>query len=152
MSFKPCNPHPSLTVLLVDDDRNDQALFSLAVAQTQSSMAVQCATDGAQAIDYLEGRGEFGDRSLYPLPHLVLLDLKMEIGDGFDFLAWRQRHREFRSLPVILFTGSQYQQDIRRAFEMGATAHVAKPLAFKELLTAIDRIRELALNLATVGI
>jgi CheY-like chemotaxis protein len=134
-------------VLLVDDDRNDQALFSLAVAQTNSSIWVQTACDEQEAEDYLNGRGRFADRDLHPYPDMVLLDLKMDVGDGFDFLDWRQQHPQFSSLPVVIFTGSHYQADIKRAMAMGANAHVSKPLTFNQLKMTIQEIWELGKQL-----
>jgi CheY-like chemotaxis protein len=136
-----------MVVLLVDDDRNDQALFALAVDQADAPLWVHNTPDCQQAIDYLEGHGRYADRALHPAPNLVLLDLKMDVGDGFEFLAWRQHSEQFRSLPVILFTGSQYQRDIERALQMGATAHLNKPLAFRELVAAVKQICALAKQL-----
>ena len=137
-------------VLLVDDDRNDQALFSLAVAQTNASIWVQTAGDEQEAEDYLNGRGQFADRDLHPFPDMVLLDLKMDVGDGFDFLEWRQQHAEFSTLPVVIFTGSHYQGDIKRALAMGANAHVTKPLTFNQLKITVREIWELGKQLHAI--
>ena len=69
-----------LDALLVDDDSNDCALFGLAVERTGLNILLQTAPGGEQAIDYLEGRGAYADRSIHPLPDLVVLDLDMRVG------------------------------------------------------------------------
>ncbi len=141
---KACNPENKPVVLLVDDDRNDQALFALAVEQTDAPLWVQTVQSVQQATAYLEGRGKFADRNLHPEPRLVLLDLKMELGDGFEFLEWRKQTKPFSSIPVVIFTGHQYKTDIERALKLGAYAHVHKPMSFREMKSAVVRISELA--------
>jgi CheY-like chemotaxis protein len=129
-----------LVVLLIDDDHNDMALFALAVEQTDTPIWVQTVLGIQEAFEYLEGRGRYSNRDLHPLPDLVLLDLKMHMGDGFDFLGWRQNSPQVGDIPVLVFTGNQYQSDIERALELGATAHVHKPMSFIELKTTVREI------------
>ncbi len=144
---KSCSPENKTVVLLVDDDRNDMALFTLAVEQTEAPLWVQTAQGIQQATAYLEGRGGFGDRNLHPQPALVLLDLKMDMGDGFEFLEWRRKSKKFASLPVVVFTGHQYKTDIERALKLGANGYVDKPMSFQELKGAVQQIVELAKKL-----
>jgi CheY-like chemotaxis protein len=118
---------PRLYILLVDDDHADLALFGIAVDKTDLDIWLQTLTSGQQAIDYLEAKGVYADRSLHPLPDVVVLDLKMPQVSGFDFLAWRKASPVFASIPVVVLSGSDDSAEIRRTVEMGANKHMAKP-------------------------
>jgi len=87
--------------------------------------------DGQEAIDYLSGEGKFSDRSLYPLPHLFILDLKMPRKTGLDVLLWLQEQPELRCLPVLVLSSSAQRTDIERAYELGANAFVVKPASLE---------------------
>ena len=123
-------------MLLVDDDPNDIVLFAAAIDQASLDIALQTAVDGRQAIEQLEGRGKYADRSAYPIPDLILLDLTMSSRDGFDFLAWRRASRWF-TLPVFLYTGSQDKALIQRALTLGANRYIAKPHRFEDLKSLV---------------
>ena len=116
-----------LDILLVDDDPIDLVFFGRAANQTRLNIRLQTLTAGQQAIDYLEAKGGYNDRSKYPLPDLIVLDLKMPEVNGFDFLAWRKASPLFSSIPVIIFTGSNEPDDIKRIFALGANKHIVKP-------------------------
>ncbi len=138
-------------MLLVDDDHNDMALFALAVEQTDTPIWVQTALGVQQAIAYLEGQGQYADRRLHPKPDLVLLDLKMHMGDGFEFLEWRRKSPQHAGTQVVVFTGNQYQSDIQRALQLGATSHIHKPMSYKELKLTVREIWEWGNRLYTSG-
>jgi len=125
-------------VLIVDDDENDLVFVRFAFEQVQVSNPIQTLHDGIEAIDYLRGEGRYSDRQKYPLPCLMLLDLKMPRCDGFEVLAWRQRQAGLQYFPVVVFTSSSQQRDIQRAMELGATAYAVKP-AQLEYLVAMAR-------------
>ena len=96
--------------------------------------------NGAEAIAYVEGAGKFSDRSAYPLPNVLLLDLKMPVTDGFTFLRWRRNSLPAKAVPTIVFSSSSLADDIRLAYELGANSYVLKP-------TAPERLQEMARNL-----
>ncbi len=127
-------------VLLVDDDHNDMALFALAVEQTDTPIWVQTALGIQEAMAYLQGTSKYSDRNLHPEPQLILLDLKMDSGDGFDFLQWRRQSGRFLAIPVVIFTGNQNQADLERAVSLGATTHIEKPMSFQELKATVRQI------------
>jgi CheY-like chemotaxis protein len=83
--------------------------------------------DGQQAIDYLSGKNSFADRARFPLPALVLLDIKLPFMSGFEVLRWIREQSNFPKLPVIMLTSSNQECDIERAYAFGANAYLVKP-------------------------
>ena len=133
-----------LHVLLVDEDHSDCALFGMAVDHTDLDIWLQTVTDGGRAIDYLQGRGDFADRSLHPLPDLVVLDLDMRLTGGLEFLEWRRGSGAFAQLPVVLFSGFAYKGAIDTALGMGATTFIQKPLQIDGWVAVIREIWDIA--------
>ena len=123
---------PRLHILLVDDDHADLALFGMAVDKTDHDIWLHTLTAGQQAIDYLEAKGVYADRTLHPLPDVVVVDLKMPQVSGLDLLAWRKASRVFSSIPVVILSGSKDLAEIKRAAEMGANKHIVKPHDFED--------------------
>ena len=117
-----------LDILLVDDDDNDCALLGIAADRTDLNIHLQTVTNGQKAVDYLEGRGAYADRSRHPLPELVVMDLDMRLTGGLDFLNWRRASASFACLPVVIFSEFTYQGTLERALAMGASTFVEKPL------------------------
>jgi len=123
---------PRLHILLVDDDHADLALFGIAVDKMDLNIWLQTLTTGQQAIDYLEAKGVYADRTLHPLPDVVVVDLKMPGVNGFELLAWRKASRVFSSIPVVILSGSKDPDEIRRGADMGADKHILKPHYFED--------------------
>ncbi len=116
-----------LDILAVEDNADDLAFLGIAIEWSGLNICHCTARNGQQAIDFLQGRGEYADRSKYPLPQVVVLDLAMPGSSGFDFLSWRGASEDFRSLPVIVFTNSSDPGTIERAYAMGVNRCVTKP-------------------------
>jgi CheY-like chemotaxis protein len=134
-----------LKLLLVDDDPADRALFALALERLPHlKIRLLTVADGEEAIRYLQGKLEYADRALYPMPEAIVLDLRMTIMDGLDFLAWQKAHPEFACLPVITFSGTQDPKEEETALALGAVAHVEKPCDFGKWTAAVGRVCELA--------
>jgi DNA-binding response OmpR family regulator len=129
-----------LDILLVDDDHNDCGLFGIAVDKSDLNIRLQIVTDGEQAIDYLEGRGVYADRSLHPLPALVMLDLDIRLTGGFGFLDWRRVSASFSSLPVLIFSAFGYEGRIETVMAMGTSTFIAKPLDLEGWEAVVRRI------------
>jgi CheY-like chemotaxis protein len=125
-----CGTHALLDVLLVDDDRNDLALFGMAADKADVNIWLQTAGGAEQAIEYLEGKGGYQDRTMHPFPDLLLLDLVMPGMDGFAFLAWRKGAPAFAKLPVIVLSGLGDKGRIEQALALGADGYLAKPADF----------------------
>jgi|SRR6266404_5999727 len=131
---------PRLDILLVDDNPIDLVFFGRAAKRTLFNIRLQTLTAGQQAIDYLEAKGAYHDRSRYPWPELIVLDLKMPEVSGFDFLAWRKASALFSSIPVIIFSGSNEPDDVKRVFELGANKHIVKPTDLEDWERVIQEI------------
>jgi CheY-like chemotaxis protein len=85
------------------------------------------AEDGQEALDYLAGAGKFADRTNYPLPVVVFLDLKLPFISGHDVLTWIRRQKDLDSLVVIVLTSSNEASDLSRCYALGANSYVVKP-------------------------
>lgn len=114
-------------ILLAEDDDNDVFFMRRALQKAQVEFPLQVVTNGQQALDYLSGEGKFADRHTYPLPSLILLDLKMPFLDGFEVLTWIGQQSSLKKTPVAVLTSSAEDRDRRRATELGAKAYFVKP-------------------------
>lgn len=133
-------PSRSFTILHVEDDPNDVLLVQRALKKTHSASAIYSVSDGDKALAYLQGTGEYADRELYPLPHLVLLDLKMPRKSGLEVLSWIRSQSPLRRLLVVVFSSSKHDQDINNAYEIGANSYLVKPVGFDALVETMKQI------------
>jgi CheY-like chemotaxis protein len=119
----------AFTILLVEDDLNDIFLVKRAFKMAHIDNPLQVATDGEEAVNYLRGQGKYADRQVFPLPRLVVMDIKMPRRTGFDVLDWIKRaDRPIRLIPVVIVSSSDNPADINRAYELGANAYMIKPM------------------------
>jgi CheY-like chemotaxis protein len=128
-------------ILLVEDDRDDAFFLRRAFLRSGLPHPIVDVRNGQQAVNYLSGKALFADRSLYPLPNLVVVDLKLPLMDGFELLAWLQNRPEFVSLPVIVFSSSNLDSDKEKAFHLGAKDYLVKPHDPDELVPMIQTLR-----------
>jgi CheY-like chemotaxis protein len=120
------------TVLLVEDDLNDIFLVKRAFKMAQIQNPLQVVTDGEEAVHYLRGEGKYADRAAYPLPKLIVMDIKMPRKSGFEVLGWVKGNTPpVRRIPVIIVSSSDAPSDINRAYELGANAYMVKPVDFR---------------------
>src|SRR5205085_6991431 len=129
------------TILQVEDDANDVFFMKHAMKKAGIINPVQVASDGQEAIDYLRGAGKFGDRKEFPLPCLVLLDLKLPHVMGLDVLRWI-RQQPGPVLTVIIMTASAEADDISTAYDLGASAFLTKPSQASKLDDMVKAIRD----------
>lgn len=122
-------------ILYVDDDENDLQLVEFASNTAGIAGCLRTVSSGPQAIDYFQGHGPYAERVNFPLPHLVLLDLRMPRMNGLQLLRWIRSQPEFRGVVVIVFTASAHPDDIASACELGANAFVQKPSTQTELVS-----------------
>jgi len=142
------------TILHVDDRPEDVFLLKYAFKRAEITNPIQVAADGQEAIDYLAGAGKFGDRQQFPLPCLVLLDLKLPLKMGLEVLEWIRGQAQFRSLIVIVLTSSIHEGDIKRAYDLGANAFLVKPSDSKVTLDMCKALKHFWLqhNQPPVGV
>jgi CheY-like chemotaxis protein len=128
--------------LLVDDDPDDRFLLAREFKRHRVHGQLKAVSDGVEAVDYLEGSGEHADRGAYPLPDIILLDLKMPRMNGFEFLEWlrSQAPRELRFLPVVVMSCSILSEDIKRAYALGANSYVTKAQDLQGLRQSIETL------------
>lgn len=131
-------------LLLVEDDENDVFLMERAMAKANLSSPIHVAVNGQEAIDYLSGIGNYGDRSTYPLPHCIFLDLKLPFINGFEVLEWMRSQPSLQGINVIVLTSSPEERDRQRATELGAKAYLVKPPTADSLREVIQFLPECA--------
>jgi CheY-like chemotaxis protein len=126
-------------ILHVDDDTNDVVLFQHAARKAGLNLRMLTVADGEEVFAYLGGTGKYANREEFPIPDLMMLDLKMPRVSGFDVLAWVRRQENLRRLPILVLTSSNHSADIQRAYELGANSYIVKPVGF-EALVALTQV------------
>jgi CheY-like chemotaxis protein len=133
-------PLPPKAVLVVEDEPGDVTAIAKAFEKAGYSESLRVAKDVEEATAYFRGIGRFSDRSQYPVPSLVLLDLHLPGESGFLLLEWLRRQGDFHRIPVIMLTSSSDYQDIKKAFALGANSYISKPKTLPELIGAIKTL------------
>src|SRR6266581_4702660 len=142
----------STRVLIAEDDPSDVFLLKRAFSLAQVPATLHFVRDGQEAIDYLEGDAAYKDRAVYPLPDLMLLDLKMPKLNGFDVLSWLKRQPGLKRLLVTVLTSSDQPQDINRAYDLGANSYLLKPHSSQELSDLVKRVQKYWLEVNQVPV
>ena len=122
-----------MSVVIAEDGEDDIALVERALESIACEHTIKVVRDGQEAIDYLRGSGKYEDREAFPFPDVMLLDLKMPRVSGLEVLHWLNSHPECSVLPTIVFSASARDADIKRAYDLGASAYFVKPIGFDEL-------------------
>jgi len=117
-------------ILVAEDNEVDVLLLRRAFAKAQLLNPLQVVHDGEEAIAYLSGKGKYADRAEYPLPDLVLLDLKMPHKNGLEVLEWIRERPSLSGLRVVMLTSSDQARDVNTAYQLGANSFLVKPVDF----------------------
>jgi CheY-like chemotaxis protein len=133
-------------ILLVEDREDDALLLLRSFEKAGIKNPVQVARDGAEALAYLSGQGKYSDRVLYPLPQLVLLDLKLPGIDGFEVLRWIRTDSQFPGLRVVVLTSSENIRDVNLAYSLGANSFLVKPMDFTRFVELSNLITDTWFN------
>jgi len=128
-------------ILLVEDREDDILLIRRAFGKASLTNPLQVVRSGEEAIAYLSGEGKYSNRAEYPLPVVVLLDLKMPGMDGFEVLQWIRQEEGIRGLPVLVLTSSNEMRDVNRAYQLGANSFFVKELDFQQSVEFADLLR-----------
>ena len=133
-------------ILLLENEENDVFFFRRALSALDFRGQVRVVENSSQAREYLEGTGQFADRHYYPLPDLIVSDLKMPGQTGIEFLQWLRTHPHYQQIPFVMFSGSALPQDRDIALRDGAHAFFTKS---GEFAVTRDRVREILRYLET---
>jgi CheY-like chemotaxis protein len=131
-------PQEPITILLADDDLDDCQLTEDALRESRLSNELRVVHDGEALLDYLFQRGPYAAAGTAPRPGLILLDLNMPCMDGTEALAQIKASSELRRIPVVVWTTSRSETDIRRCYDLGANSFIIKPLTFSGLVDVLD--------------
>lgn len=132
---------PSDEILLVEDEPADAELIQRALKSAGVANPIRLLTDGEAALDYLLGHGDYADRHRYPLPQLILLDLKLPKVSGLAVLKEVKSSEVVRRIPIVVLTSSTQSEDINRAYDRGANSYLVKPVRFAEFAKVAAEIK-----------
>ena len=136
------DPLHGVTILLADDDEEDRAMTISALRERRVANEIRCVGDGEELSDYLFHRGAYADAEQWPTPGLILLDLNMPRKDGREVLAEIKADEALRSIPVVVLTTSQAEEDVLRSYDLHANAYVTKPVDFDRFIEVVRQIDE----------
>jgi two-component system, response regulator len=128
------------TILLIEDNPDDEALTLRALTKNNIMNEVIVAHDGAEALDYLFGTGPQAGRGLTVMPEVILLDLQLPKVDGLEVLRRLRANQLTRLLPVVILTTSDEEQDRINGYELGANSYVCKPIDFGQFIDAVRQL------------
>ncbi|MDB6054109.1 MAG: putative response regulator, CheY [Verrucomicrobiales bacterium] len=132
----------SQCILLVEDNDDDVFFMKQAMTRAKILNPMRVATSGQEAIDYLSGTDAFADRTLNPLPFLILLDLKLPYVPGLDVLKWVRSRPELKNVLIVVLTSSREDRDIDTAYTHGANSYIVKPPTADKLNDMVKALAE----------
>lgn len=141
-------------ILLVEDNHMDVVLTLDAFKEAKLKNTINVARNGREALDYLFGHHKYSDRLIYPMPNLILLDLKMPGIDGFEVLRQIKNTEILKRIPVIILTSSKEEGDRALSYDIGANSYLLKPVSFDGFTEVVKRIDDywFTLNINAPGI
>lgn len=128
------------TILLVEDNPDDEMLALRAFKKNNITNEVNVARDGVEALDFLFGRGANQGRDLTQQPSLILLDLKLPKMDGLEVLKALRANEHTRLIPVVVMTTSKEEDDLVRSYSYGANSYIRKPVDFNQFIDAVRQV------------
>jgi two-component system, response regulator len=141
------NAAKQITILMADDDADDRLLFEEAVEEANLVNEVNFAVDGLDLLDRLKHRGKYAVSSNFPHPDLILLDLNMPRMDGREALAEISNDPQLKSIPVVIMTTSDAEEDIVKAYNLGSSGYITKPVTFEGLIETINVVTDYWVNI-----
>ena len=134
-------------ILLVEDSPADVLMTREAFQQAKLMNNLHVAEDGVQALQFLHREGEFASS---PRPELILLDLNLPRKNGQDVLAEIKADPELKTIPVVILTTSQAEQDILEAYDLHANCYIVKPVGFENFVKAMNSIQRFWFGVVTL--
>jgi two-component system response regulator len=130
----------SIEILLVEDNPNDVELALHALKKNNIANNIHVARDGAEALEFLFGTGEFAKRIINRPPKVILLDLKLPKVDGMEVLKRIKSDERTRSIPVVVLTSSREERDIVESYRLGVNSFITKPVDFEQFTEAVRQL------------
>lgn len=127
-------------ILLVEDNRDDEALTLRALKKNNIQNEIVVAHDGVEALDFLFAEGAYAGRDLTVMPELILLDLNLPKLDGLEVLRRLRANHRTRLLPVVILTSSNEERDLLSGYSLGANSYVRKPVDFSQFTEAVRQL------------
>lgn len=134
-------------ILLIEDNRMDIELTLDAFRERRLNNEIHVAPGGREGLDYLLGQGEFADREKFPLPDLILLDLKMPVIDGHEVLRQIKQASTLKRIPVVVLSSSKEEGDRALTYDNGANSYLVKPVSFEGFLDVVQQVDQYWLTL-----
>ena len=128
------------SILLVEDNSDDEALALRALQKNNILNGVVVARDGEEALDYLLGTGKYAGRDVADLPAVILLDLKLPKMDGLEVLRRIRMNERVRMLPVVILTSSKEAMDLVSGYSQGCNSYIRKPVDFEQFVEAVRQL------------
>jgi len=128
--------------MVVEDREDDIFLMRKAFEKASLTNPLHIVRSGDEALIYLSGEGKYANRAEFPLPILILLDLKLPRMDGFEVLAWIRRQDGIRGIPVVVLTSSTEIRDVNRAYALGANSFFVKEFDFQKAVDLSQLLRQ----------
>lgn len=143
-------PPAPFTILMADDDPDDQMLVKEAFDEVYLRNPLVLVNDGEELMDYLHRRGEYSSLEGQPYPGLILLDLNMPKKDGREALKEIKSDKDLRRIPVIVLTTSKAEEDILKSYDLGANSYIVKPVKLKNLMDVSRMLGEYWVEIVTL--
>jgi CheY-like chemotaxis protein len=128
------------SILIIEDEEAHAQLTQRAIRKSGNANHIDIVYDGEQGLDYLFNRGKYADKSRFPCPGLVLLDIKLPGIDGIEVLREIKEHPVLRKIPVIMLTTSVREEDMAKSYGHHANSYLTKPVGFKQFEEKIGQL------------
>lgn len=132
----------ALEIVIAEDDLDDQFLIGKALKNSRLANDIRFVDNGAELMKYLRREGDYAELKDNPLPGIILLDLNMPIMDGREALAEIKSDPALKSIPVVILTTSEAEEDVFRSYDLGVNSFVTKPVTLDGLITVVQSLAD----------
>lgn len=138
-------------ILIAEDDADDRYLFQTAFAEKGIKDPVEFVNDGVELLEYLDKLYDHRAPADLSFPYFILLDLNMPKKDGKEVLKAIKGNPRYKKIPVVVFTTTKNENEIRQCYELGANTYIVKPASFDSLMKVLETIRNYWFNVASIS-
>ncbi len=142
--------NPSANILVVEDNPGDQELMKRAFEEAEIRNEVWVVSDGQEALEFLECEGRYRESASIPRPDLILLDINLPRLNGLEVLERIRASEAHRTIPVVILTTSDQDTDVQRAYELGASSFILKPINLSDFFRIIRSVQRFWLETVTL--